>query len=260
MSKFAIRGGHQYTGQDGAASGYVKEIDVDRRYYKLVMQKLKALGHEVLDVTPPEANRSLADSLNYGINMANNWGADYFISCHVDAFETDKAKGCEVVCGSQKGIDIGQRIVKEFNNLGFSTHRGAYIDDRGLAETRGFHGTTLICEPFFCDSSADVSIYNQVGDEGIANAIVKGITGQSVANPTPTKFYVVTNYLPQGQYGLELNGLWYKYFANLGIDRWYIKSNAKGLWIETQYMTQQNAQILADKLKVDGLLYQLVSE
>lgn len=182
--KIAIRRGHQYTGADGAALGYVNEIDVAERYYKLVIQKLQALGHQVLDVTPPEANRTLADSLNYGIRMANNWGADLFISCHVDAYLTDQARGCEVVCGSQNGIVIGQRIVNELVNLGFPVHRGAYIDDRGLAEIRETNMVACIVEPFFCDDKLDVDIYNKVGDEGISNAIVKAITGQTV-NPQP---------------------------------------------------------------------------
>jgi peptidoglycan hydrolase-like protein with peptidoglycan-binding domain len=37
-----------------------------------------------------------------------------------------------------------------------------------------------IIEPFFVDSKSDVSLYNKVGDEGIANAIVKGITSKSI--------------------------------------------------------------------------------
>jgi len=180
MAKYAVRRGHQYTGGDGASSGYLKEIDVADRYHKLVIQKLKSLGHQVLDVTPPEANRSLSDSLNYGINMANNWGADYFVSCHANAFETDVARGCEVVCGSNNGIVIGERIVNEFIKLGFPKHQGAYMDVRGLAEIKGFKGITLICEPAFIDSKLDVAIYNKVGDEGIANAIVLGLTGQEV--------------------------------------------------------------------------------
>ncbi|MCB2300413.1 SH3 domain-containing protein [Clostridium tagluense] len=188
MSKIAVRRGHQYTGRDGATDGYVKEIDVAERYYKLVMQKFRALGHQVLDVTPSEANRSLSDSLNYGVDMANSWGADYLISCHANAFETDVARGCEVVCGSNNGLIVGQRIVNEFIKLGFQVHQGAYMDVRGLAEIKSFKGITLICEPFFCDSKLDVAIYNRVGADGIANAIVKGLLGQvaHVANNATT--------------------------------------------------------------------------
>ena len=197
MSKIAVRRGHQYTGRDGASVGYKKEIDVAELYYKLVVNKFRALGHQVLDVTPPEANRSLSDSLNYGIDMANNWGADYLTSCHVNAFETDVAKGSEVICGSNNGLIVGRRIVSEFVKLGFSIHQGAYMDVRGLAEIKSFKGITLICEPFFCDNKSDVAIYNIVGAEGIADAIVKGITGQTVnvpvPNPTqPTNNVIVT--------------------------------------------------------------------
>ena len=218
MSKFAVRRGHQRTGRDGCASGYVNEITVADRYYRLVMSKLKALGHEVLDVTPPEANRILSDSLNYGINMANNWHADYLISCHVNAFEIDQARGCEVICGSQAGIILGQRIVNELMAIGFPSHRGAYLDDRGLAEMREFNGITLICEPFFCDSSADVAVYNSVGDEDIANAIVKGLTGKTIYN-----INVIKN-------GWEsVNGIWYYYKDGIMVKKGWAK-DSNGKW------------------------------
>jgi hypothetical protein len=74
------------------------------------------------------------------------------------------------------------------------------------------------------------------------------------------KYYVVTNYLPQTKDGVELNAIWYKYFTGLSIDRWYAKSNEKGIWIETQYMTKENAQALADRLSKDNLLWKLVEE
>jgi N-acetylmuramoyl-L-alanine amidase len=74
----------------------------------------------------------------------------------------------------------------------------------------------------------------------------------------PKRYYVVTNYIPQGQYGIELNALETKYFAAL--ERIYMKSNATGMWIETQYLSKEAAQTLADLLKQDNLLYQLVEE
>jgi len=187
MKKIAVRFGHQTTGADGGAVGYVKETDVNRRYGALVISKLQALGYEVLNVTPPEAYRSLSNSLNYGIDMANNWGAELFISCHVNAnVNTSQPMGCEVVCsGRGLGLEYAIKISNALANLGFK-NRGAKSDERGLAEIRNTAMPCLICEPFFLDSSADISIYNKVGNEGIANAIVKGLTGSVVSSSNST--------------------------------------------------------------------------
>jgi N-acetylmuramoyl-L-alanine amidase CwlA len=76
----------------------------------------------------------------------------------------------------------------------------------------------------------------------------------------PKKYYVVTNYLPPEKYGIELNSLWNKYFFDLDIERWYLKSNEKGAWIETQYMDKDKAQILAERLRTENLLWELVEE
>lgn len=184
--KIAVRFGHQLTGADGGAVGIVKETDVNRRYGPKVISKLQALGHTVINVTPPEAHRSLSDSLNYGINLANSNNVDLFVSCHVNAFmQVDKAMGCEVVCsGSGKGLDYAKKIVDELAALGFK-NRGGKSDERGLAEIRKTAMPCVIIEPFFMDSSVDVNVYKKVGDEGIANAIVKGITGKTSNNTAP---------------------------------------------------------------------------
>lgn len=39
--KMAVGRGHQYTGEDGASQGLVKEIDVAEKYYKLVIEGLR---------------------------------------------------------------------------------------------------------------------------------------------------------------------------------------------------------------------------
>lgn len=192
--KIAVRFGHQLTGEDGGAVGIVKETDVNRRYGPKVIEKLKALGHTVINVTPPEAHRTLADSLNYGINLANSNNVDLFVSCHVNAATpTNSPRGCEVVCsGSGKGLEYAKKVVNELSALGFK-NRGAKADERGLAEIRRTSMPCVIIEPFFLDSSADVAIYNKVGDEGIANAIVKGITGKTSNNTAPVVNNVVAS-------------------------------------------------------------------
>lgn len=76
----------------------------------------------------------------------------------------------------------------------------------------------------------------------------------------PKKYYVVTNYIPPGKYGIELTELYNKYFSGLDIERWYLKSNENGAWIETQYMDKDKAHVLAERLKTDNLLWKLKEE
>ena len=184
--KIAMRRGHQRTGSDGCAVGILNEIDVAEDYYKRAMEKFRQLGHEVLDCTPPEANRSLSDSLYYGINKANAWGADIFISCHANkAYDSyNGVIGCEGVYhrNSRKGKEYAANIEKQLSDIGFKS-RGAKVDIRGLAEMNKTSMPAVIVEPFFIEATEDVAIYRRVGGEGIANAIVEGITGEKVNTP-----------------------------------------------------------------------------
>lgn len=186
--KIAVRFGHQKTGADGAARG---EYEIIRQYGPYVIDGLKALGYEVLDVTPPESNRSLADSLNYGINKANSWGADLFISLHGNSFN-GSASGCEVVYypSSVKGKNLATNICSEISKLGFK-NRGAKADTRELAELNSTKMTAVIIEPFFVDNVHDKALFNP---EKVGYAIIKGITGQNVptkVNSIPGKIYRV---------------------------------------------------------------------
>ncbi|MBM7868894.1 N-acetylmuramoyl-L-alanine amidase [Clostridium pascui] len=172
--KIAVRFGHQKTGADGAAPG---EYEIIRQYGPYVINGLKSLGHEVLDVTPPENNRSLADSLNYSISKSNSWGTDLFISLHGNSFN-GSAMGCEVIYypSSAKGKNLAINICSEISKLGFK-NRGAKADTRGLAELNNTKMTAVIVEPLFVDNAHDKALFNA---KNVGYAIVKGITGQNI--------------------------------------------------------------------------------
>jgi N-acetylmuramoyl-L-alanine amidase len=171
--KIAIRGGHNY-GVPGA-SAIVDEVTEDRKYYKSVINYLKSAGHEVLDVTPGNTSTS-SDDLCYGVSKANNWGADLFVSCHINC---DGGHGCEVLYVSSKGQEYASKVNNAIANLGF-TNRGAKADERGLYELRHTSMPAIIIEPFFLDSQNDVSLYNKVGFDAIGKAIAEAISGKSI--------------------------------------------------------------------------------
>lgn len=172
--KIAIRGGHSLDVR--GASGIVDEVKEDRKITSKVVEYLKLLGHEVLDVTPGNSGSSSRD-LSIPVAKANAWGADYFASFHLNA--TPGGYGTEVLYKSLKGKEYAERIVKELASLGFR-NRGAKQDVRNLYEFNYVKAPNNIVECFFCDNQSDVDLYNKIGIETIAKAIVKGITGQTV--------------------------------------------------------------------------------
>lgn len=254
--KVLLDTGHCLRGGDTGAQGNgYREENCTREIGYKVKSKLESLGHTVI-ICSCDSSNSLNESLAYRVNTANKNGGDLYVSIHINA---GGGVGTEVWCGSQSSVAIAQNILNGFIGLGFK-NRGVKIQGQNgnghLYVLNNTNMSSLLVECCFIDTS-DMQKYNA---ENFANAIVKGITGQSITPSIPTKFYVVTNYLLQGEWGVELNTLWYKYFTGLGVERWYVKSNEKGLWLYSQYMSKENAQTLADRLKKDGLLYQLVSE
>lgn len=266
--KMAVGRGHQYTGEDGASQGLVKEIDVAEKYYKLVIEGLRSQGHEVLDVTPPEANRTLSNSLNYRVEKANNWGADLFVSCHVNNAYDEKyngTMGCEVLYhrNSSKGKEYAEKVNSELLNLGFVKHQGAYADTRGLAEMNNTNMPAIIIEPFFVEATEDVAIYNRVGDTALANAIIKGITGQEVQKGETSgvnskieeatqNCYVLSEYLPTGYLGqpnTDFQGIDVEYIRTylIGV-RWEVRHNTFGQWIVTELLDPKTAKNIRNSL------------
>jgi N-acetylmuramoyl-L-alanine amidase len=167
------------TGQDRGASGYRNEEHDCREYGALVIQKLRKLGHTCYDCTPAASPAlTLGQSLAYRVNKANSIGSQLHICMHVNAFQTDKATGCEVEYASAAGQAYASKISAEISAALGLTNRGAKSQP-GLYVLKYTNMTAILIEPFFCDNKNDCAKYNA---EKLATAIVKGITGQTVSN------------------------------------------------------------------------------
>ncbi|KMT23027.1 N-acetylmuramoyl-L-alanine amidase [Clostridium cylindrosporum] len=183
--KIAVRGGHneKVRGAEAVINKVkIDEVEVDREYYQLVIKYLRQLDHEVLDVTPKTTDTKSED-LAYGVSRANSWSADLFISCHVNS-SNGKGYGCEALHhpNSSKGKVVASNVSKCISNLGFKLRNGngAKADDRGLYELNRTKMAAIIIEPFFLDNANDVELYKKCGHDGLAKAIVEGITGQKI--------------------------------------------------------------------------------
>ena len=190
------------TGQDRGASGYRNEEHDCREYGKLVIQKLKKLGHTCCDCTPAASPAlTLGQSLAYRVNKANSIGSQLHLCMHVNAFQIDKATGCEVEYVSASGQAYASKVSAEISTALGLTNRGAKSQP-GLYVLKHTNMTAILVEPFFCDNKSDCAKYDP---EKLATAIVKGITGQTVSSgvqtaPTPATQTVPTypETIPQG--------------------------------------------------------------
>ncbi|MBC8060272.1 MAG: N-acetylmuramoyl-L-alanine amidase [Clostridiaceae bacterium] len=185
--KIAVDFGHG-TGQDRGAEGYLNEEKVVREYGALVITGLQKLGHTVINVTPVQGGLTLGQSLGYRVNVANNARVDLFVSCHLNAFKTDVAQGCEVEYISKAGKTYADKICTELSKLGFK-NRGSQ-QRPNLYVLRYTDAVSVLIEPFFCDTKSDCDKYNA---KKLANAIIKGITGEDVYGESPV---VVTQPVP----------------------------------------------------------------
>ena len=177
--KIAIRGGHcpKATG----AKGIIDELTEDRKVKNSVIKYLRMLGYDVLDVTPPDNTTSSGADLYYGVNKANNWGADLFISIHFNkAYDSyNGAIGSEVCVYSS--FDTAQRVVNGLASLGFK-NRGQKIR-AGLYELRNSAMKSMIIEVCFVEATGDVSLYNKLGYDLIGKTIAQSIANNKVNAP-----------------------------------------------------------------------------
>jgi len=180
MSKFAIDPGHGDVngslGGDGGAVGYLNEQNYVLDIASKAIAKLQALGHEAWNVRPSSAY-SVKDSLQKRCDSAAS--ADYLVSIHLNA---GGGKGSEVFAMSTAGYTLASKVLNKLVALGF-VNRGVK-DGSELYVIRNSTPVAILIEVCFVDTQADANLYNQLGAEVIANAIVKGLTGQAVDNQT----------------------------------------------------------------------------
>lgn len=184
--KIAVRGGH--TERCTGAIGILNELAEDRKVKNELVNFLKAEGHSILDVTPPvNYTNNQGMDLAYGVNKANSWGADLFISVHFNkAYSSyDGAIGteCWVYSATDSIADevYAKRIVDNIASLGFK-NRGVKYSGNDLYECRETKMASVIIEVCFVEATKDVSIYRTTGYKAVAKRIAEGILNKPVGN------------------------------------------------------------------------------
>lgn len=179
--KIAVRGGH--CPNVPGSRGIIDELKEDRLVKNAVIKYLNQMGVSVLDVTPPDSTSSSSADLSYGVNKANNWGADLFVSIHFNnAYSTyNGALGTEVCVYSE--YDIAGRVVNKMASLGFR-NRGQKVRT-GLYELKHTSMKSMIVEVCFVEATEDVALYKKVGYDYIGKTIAEALVNRS-SGVTPT--------------------------------------------------------------------------
>ena len=177
--KIAVRGGH--TELCTGASALINELTEDRKVKDAVVKYLKILGQDVLDVTPPvNYTSSASKDLAYGVNKANNYGANLFVSIHFNkAYDVyNGSLGSEVCVYSTN--DYANRVVEKLGCLGFG-NRGQKIRT-GLYELNHTNMVAMIVEVCFVEATEDVNLYKKLGAAAIGKAIAEAIVNKKIDN------------------------------------------------------------------------------
>ena len=174
--KIVVRGGH--CPRVPGASKFIDELTEDRKVKDSVINYLRLLGHEVLDVTPPDNTSSSSADLSNGVNRANLFKADLFVSIHFNkAYDVyDGFLGSEVCVYTP--FDTAQRVVNGLASLGFK-NRGQKVRT-GLYELKHTNMKAMIIEVCFVESIADVGLYKKLGHDLIGKTIAESIADKKV--------------------------------------------------------------------------------
>ncbi|GEP65193.1 hypothetical protein CBE01nite_29610 [Clostridium beijerinckii] len=219
------------------AFGIMSETDGNRAVGKLLIEKLESLRHTVVNCTYDINVNELANR----VALANAQSLNYFISLHMDSFDNASANGVTIYTtenssAKNKANEIVNVVANScgYNNRGWKS-ANFYV-------LKNTNAPAMLLEMGFVTNQDDCNRFNA---EDIANAIIKGLTGES--STEDENGYIVTNYLPHssGDYdGVDINYV-LSYFQNV---KCYVRGNEKGIWIETQYLSMDKCNELKSTL------------
>ena len=195
--RFNIHAGHNPSGMVACGSvGYLNESDENREICLRVIDKLRSLGHTVHDCTVNDGT-SQKDVLQKIVANCLKNEVDYDVSIHFNAIKHEevsdgKTKGTEVwIYPNSKAESVAKSVCDSIASLGF-TNRGVKYSD-SLYVLKNTKAPALLIECCFVDDVDDILLYKP---EQMADAIVKGLTGETVVENTTIKddeelYYVV---------------------------------------------------------------------
>ena len=167
----------------------LQEADIALVISRLVETYLGAVGYEV-KLTRTKWEQAETDDLSYRTALANDWGADIFISLHCNSAVKESAEGYEVwtSLGQTEGDSLAtciyRQIAAEFPDR---TGRTDYSDGDPDKESRFYvlvHTDAPAClvEMAFISNDAEAALLADAEwQDRYARAIARGVTDYFVA-------------------------------------------------------------------------------
>jgi N-acetylmuramoyl-L-alanine amidase len=160
VSVIVIDPGHG--GSDTGAVGTYLGSTYYEKYFNMdiafsVMNELQYYGYTVYMTRTSDANVSLTSRYT----LANNVGADAFISIHCNSNDNTNARGTTCIYPNNHDIDRSQDMalwVHSFTTYAFPAFGIPYKDNRDLAVLRGTTMPAIITETGFMSNQTDMSI------------------------------------------------------------------------------------------------------
>lgn len=170
------------------AVGLLNESKENRPVGDKVIQKLRVLGHTVIDCSCNSAN-SVSSQLAAIVKKANAQKLDLFLSLHLNA---GGGTGAEVYTTNTSGAKSeAKRLIETYCKRTGFRNRGHKFSE--LYVLRHTNAPAMLLEMCFVDTESDFKRWNNLGVETIANVIVEGITGQ-VVQEKPVETPSTTSY------------------------------------------------------------------
>lgn len=178
MTKIFVDAGHGGPDPGAKGNGVVEET-VNLNVARYLAQDLRDMGYSVMEyrTTPTEnvLENKNADLRNRA-NMANEWGADYFISIHTNSSTNPAAQGAEAYVYRLGGPaeSLGESILESISdNLG-SVNRGVMAANFAVLRLTDMPAV-LVELGYLTNSTEALNLNSPAWQRAVAQAIAEGV-------------------------------------------------------------------------------------
>ena len=177
--KIFIDPGHNHSGADtGAAGNGLKEQDITYLVASKVKPILERCGIEVKlsrnAITDSLSNNSVNASLSARTRMANDWGADLFVSIHCNAGGGTGTETYSYQAGISSAYKLAQAVQKRMVEMVGLPDRG--VKTKSLYVLHYTNMPAILVETAFIDHKNDAAVLgSETGQQAFAEAIARGI-------------------------------------------------------------------------------------
>ena len=177
--KIFIDPGHNHSGADtGAVGNGLKEQDITYLVASKAKPILERCGIEVRlsrnAIMDSLANNSVNASLSSRTRMANDWGADLFVSIHCNAGGGTGTETYSYQAGISSAYKLAQAVQKRMVEMVGLPDRG--VKTKSLYVLHYTNMPAILVETAFIDHKNDAAVLgSETGQQAFAEAIARGI-------------------------------------------------------------------------------------